>query len=299
MLKYILLLMSEYYYEIVSKRVEEIRKKVNPYHVEVFLRRASIIKKMDAAGHKDMEDINCVNNNEAINIEETLIITDDPGTAGILLEWERYVVILYHEQNRNLNFPAVRYGIEDLFQLEYKSYKEAYQRLAGQPWEILQTGRLLVRESILKDVDEFYRIYKEPSITLYMEDLYEDRDAELAYMKAYIDQIYGFYGYGLWTVILKDTGQVIGRAGLSVREGYDIPELGFLIDVSYQKQGYGFEVCNAILQYAGEILEFEKVQALADERNTISVHLLEKLGFEFERNVIESDRDYKLFVKKI
>lgn len=279
MLKCILLLLSEYYYGIVSERIEEIRNKVNPHQVEVLLRRSSII--------------------EDLNIEETLIITDDPETAGKLLEKEKYVVILYHEQNRGQSFPAVRYGIEDLFQLEYQSYKEAYQRLAGVPWEILQTDRLLVRESTLEDVDEFYRIYKEPAITFYMEDLYKDRDAELAYMKAYIDQIYGFYGYGLWTVILKETGQVIGRAGLSVREGYDIPELGFLIDVSYQKQGYGYEVCNAILKYAGEELEFEKVQALVDERNMISQHLLKKLGFSFERDVIESDRDYKLFIKKI
>lgn len=279
MLKCILFLLSEYYYRIVSERIEEIQKKVCQYQVEVLLRRSSIM--------------------EEFNIEETLIITDEPETAGRLLEQGNYVVILYHEQNRGQNFPSARYGIEDLFQLEYQSYKEAYQRLAGLPWEILQTDRLLVRESTLEDVDEFYRIYKEPAITLYMEDLYKDRDAELAYMKAYIDQIYGFYGYGLWTVILKETGQVIGRAGLSVREGYDLPELGFLIDVSYQKQGYGYEVCTAILKYAREELEFEKVQALADTRNVISLHLLEKLGFRFERNVIGSDRDYKLFIKKI
>lgn len=299
MLKCILLLLSEYYYGIVSERIEEIRKIVNPNHVEVFLRRASAIEEMEAAGDKSSEDISFACNNGIIYIEETLIITDDPKAAEILLDRGRYVVILYHEQNRSQNFPAAKYGMEDLFQLEYKSYQEVYQRLAGQPWEILQTDRLLVRESVLEDVDEFYRIYREPSITLYMEDLYKDRDEELAYMKAYIDRIYGFYGYGLWTVVLKDTGQVIGRAGLSVREGYELPELGFLIEVSYQKQGYGFEVCNGILQYAKEVLEFEKIQALAEEKNIISVHLLEKLGFEFERNVIEAHRDYKLFIKKI
>lgn len=36
MLKCILLLLSEYYYGIVSERIEEIRKIVNPNHVEVF-----------------------------------------------------------------------------------------------------------------------------------------------------------------------------------------------------------------------------------------------------------------------
>ncbi len=287
MLKCILLIMTEYYYEIISERMDEIIKKIKPRQVEILLRRISDIRKNEF--DEGMVD----------NIEETLIITDDPEMTQQLLDKKQKVLILYHEQNRGESFPSVRYGIEDLFQLEYKSYEQAYQRLVGQPWEILQTDRLLVRESTLKDVDEFYRIYKEPSITFYMENLYEDRDAELAYMKAYIDQIYAFYGYGLWTVILKDNGQIIGRAGLSVREGYDLPELGFLVDVAYQKQGYGFEVCNAILKYAREELEFEKVQALVDERNIISLNLLKKLGFEFERKVIESGCDYKLLIKKL
>lgn len=287
MLKCILLIMTEYYYEIISERMDEIIKKIKPRQVEILLRRISDIRKNEF--DEGMVD----------NIEETLIITDDPEMTQQLLDKKQKVLILYHEQNRGESFPSVRYGIEDLFQLEYKSYEQAYQRLVGQPWEILQTDRLLVRESTLKDVDEFYRIYKEPSITFYMENLYEDRDAELAYMKAYIDQIYAFYGYGLWTVILKDNGQIIGRAGLNVREGYDLPELGFLVDVAYQKQGYGFEVCNAILKYAREELEFEKVQALVDERNIISLNLLKKLGFEFERKVIESGCDYKLLIKKL
>lgn len=287
MLKCILFLLSQYYYGITLAHVEEIQRKVSPHYVRIIIRGISDSDEIDALSDTDY------------SMDETLFITDDPEMARRLLDENKYVVILYHEQNRGQSFPAVPYAIEDLFQLEYKSYEEVYQRLAGLPWEILQTERLLVRESTLEDVDEFYRIYKNPSITLYMENLYEDRDAEAAYMKAYIDQIYGFYGYGLWTVILKETGQVIGRAGLSVREGYDLPELGFLIDVSYQKQGYGYEVCSAILKYAGEELEFDKVQALADGRNLVSIHLLEKLGFSFERNVTISDRDYQLFIKNI
>lgn len=284
MLKCILLLISEYYYETVSERIEELAGKIHSHQTTVLLKRTT-----DAGDDKTFDFIG--------NEEGLLVITDEPAMAQKLLDHKCKVVILYHEQNREQSFPSVRYGIEDLFQVEYKSYEEAYRRLAGLPWEILQTEKLLVRESILADVDEFYRIYKEPSITRYMENLYEDRDAERAYMKEYIDRIYGFYGYGLWTVILKETGQIIGRAGLSVREGYEFPELGFLIDAAYQRKGYGYEVCRAILRYAKEELEFEKVQALVDEKNTISLHLLEKLGFVLKKMVQESGHDYKFLVK--
>lgn len=289
MLKCILLFLSEYYYEIASERIKQIREKMNPRHVEVLLKKA-----LDS-----WQDIQADDEGVLERIQNTLVITDDAEMAERLLKKKWYVAVLYHEENRRQCFPAVRYGVEDLFQLEYRSFEEVYLRLAGLPWEILQTKRLLVRESTLEDVDEFYRIYSDPSITRYMEDLYEDRDAERAYMQSYIDQIYGFYGYGLWTVLLKESGGIIGRAGLSVREGYEIPELGFLIDVSYQGQGYGFEVCAEILKYAQEELEFDKVQALVDERNVISIGLVKKLGFVFRGNVTENGQKYGLYIKKL
>lgn len=292
MLKYILLLMSEHYYKIVWEHMEEIREKIKAYQVKVSLQKTFTVEDDIRAGYEFTEY-----RSDPEVADKTLIITDDAETARKLLEEKRYVAVLYHEQNREQSFPPVRYAIENLFQMEYKSYEEIFRRLAGLPWEILETKRLLVRESTVEDVEEFYRIYKDPSITLYMEDLYEDRDAERAYMKAYIDQIYGFYGYGLWTVILKETGQVIGRAGLSVREGYDLPELGFLIDTVFQRQGYGFEVCSAILEYAREELEFEKVQALVDGHNKISFKLLQRLGFTYDKDVTAGSHNYQLCVK--
>lgn len=276
MLKCILLLLSEYYCEIVVNRLDEICDKVNEHQVHVTLKRMDQYER-----------------------EETLVITDEPKTAEALLKEGWYVVILYHEKNRDKTFPAVRYGVADLFLLEYRSYEEAFKRLAGLPWNILETDRLKVRESTVEDVKDFYRIYSDPSITYYMENLYQKKEEEEAYMKAYIDQIYGFYGYGLWTVQLKDTGEVIGRAGLSVREGYDLPELGFVIDTAYQNMGYAFEVCAAILVYAREELAFDKVQALVNEKNAASLGLLDRLGFEFQDNVIVSDCGYKLFTRNL
>lgn len=146
-------------------------------------------------------------------------------------------------------------------------------------WEILETDRLLVRETTVQDVDCFYQIYAQPSVTDYTEALFEDIDEEIAYTESYIDTVYAFYGYGMWTVIKKDSREVIGRAGISWREGYRLPELGFVIGVPWQRQGYAFEVCSAILHYAGEELEMTQVQALVQPENARSVRLCEKLGF--------------------
>ena len=132
-----------------------------------------------------------------------------------------------------------------------------------------------------------------------MEDLFQDPDEENAYMEAYIRQIYGFYGFGMWTVLLKNTGHVIGRAGLSIREGYELPELGFVIDVSHQGRGYALEACRAILTYAKEELCFEQVQALVRQENEASINLLKKLEFQYEKNVVERGQEYLFLIKSL
>lgn len=283
MLKYILFLLAEYYGMLDDEERDGIVSKLQGFGVE------AVFQNVDPACAIDVKEIDRTN---------ILIVTDSSLVFNCLHGEGYYVIALYHEKNRQQTFQDARYVVENLSELEYRSYEEAFQRLAGLPWSILETNRLKVRESTVFDVEEFYRIYSDPSITYYMEDLFPEKEQEIAYMKAYVDQIYGFYGYGLWTVILKETGKIIGRAGLSVREGYELPELGFVIDVEHQRQGYAFEVCSAILNYAKSELEFEAVQALADENNVASVHLLEKLGFVFDRNVTISDRHYKLFIKK-
>lgn len=287
MLKCIQFVLSDYYYDILIEKLDQIQEEINPHGAQAGVCTVSVMKE------KLSEKINVG------EMAQTLYITDDEQMLRRLLYIGAYAIVLYHEKNKDQDFSAALYGMEEVQYLKYRSYEEVYRRLAELPWNILETGRLWVRESTIADVEAFYQIYQEPSITLYMENLFPEPADEKAYMKDYIKQIYGFYGYGLWTVILKETGKIIGRAGLSVRTGYDLPELGFVIDAKYQRQGYAFEVCEAILCYAKEELEFEQVQALVDERNIASQNLLKKLGFHFDREVEEDGQIYGLYMKTL
>lgn len=232
-----------------------------------------------------------------LEYKDCLHITDNPAYLELLKLWGYYAVAFLHKENIGIMFKNTSYVIEGIEGLEYNYLNQVYKRLAGLPWDILETRRLKVRESTVEDVEEFYRIYKEPSITYYMDDLFEDPEMERSYMKNYIRRIYGFYEYGLWTVILKETKQIIGRAGLSVRDGYELAELGFVISKQHQRNGYAKEVCEAILEYAREMLHMEGVQALVLANNEASVMLLKKLGFYYQEDVMEETKVYQLWVR--
>jgi RimJ/RimL family protein N-acetyltransferase len=93
--------------------------------------------------------------------------------------------------------------------------------------------------------------------------------------------VYEFYGFGMWTIVLKDNGEVIGRAGVSYREGFEHPELGFMIGTKYQRQGLAYEVCSAILEYMHENYEMEEILIFIEPQNTPSILLAKKLGASF------------------
>ena len=232
------------------------------------------------------------------SLEENLYITDSEDTYRLMRQRGKYVLPYRHENNKNADFTGALYVIEQIEEVDYETVDLAYRRLAGLPWEILRTKRCIIRETTEADVDSFYNIYAEPEITRYMEDLYEDREEELAYVAEYREKMYGFYGYGMWTVLTKE-GTVIGRAGISWREGFDLPELGFVIGVPWQRQGYAYEVCRAILDYAKIELDFTQVQALVMEGNGKSAALCRKLGFRKEDRVEEDGEQYDRYLAEL
>lgn len=225
---------------------------------------------------------------------DILYITDSEDVFCRLRQQGEYVLPYRHEGNAEAFFAGAPYVIEQIEEMDFQTVDMAYRRLAGLPWEILRTQRCIVRETTVQDVDSFYQIYSGPGVTDYMESLYDDRDEEIAYIKEYREKVYGFYGYGMWTVLLKD-GTVIGRAGISWREGFDLPELGFVIGVPWQRQGYAFEVCSAILAYGREELGITQVQALVMEGNEKSAALCLKLGLERDRKAVLEDGKYIVY----
>ncbi|MGN0402595.1 MAG: GNAT family N-acetyltransferase [Acetatifactor sp.] len=214
-----------------------------------------------------------------------VFITDEPAEAERLQKCGEAVVVYLHEGNRDRCFSGFLYAVEAPEELDEEYAEKVYRRQKGLPWNVLETERCLIRETVPEDVEDFFLIYSEPSITRFMEDLYPDKEQEKAYIREYIEKIYGFYGFGVWTVVEKASGDIIGRAGFSYREGSVTPELGFIIGVPWQRKGYAGEVCSAILQYGWEELGFREVQALVEPGNEASLRLCDRLGFCREKEV--------------
>lgn len=216
-----------------------------------------------------------------------LYLTDDPRVYGMLADAFLSeaggcppVLIYLHPGNEGADFGDAPYALEEPEETEPEYLERVYRRCHDLPWEILTTERCWLRETVEADVDSFWQMYQDAGITRYTQRLYPTPEAERKYVREYRRLVYAFYEFGVWTVLDRKSGAVVGRAGLSVREGYDLPELGFVIHRDWQGRGLAGEVCRGILRYARESLGFERIQVLVHEENTVSLHLCQKLGFQ-------------------
>ncbi len=213
---------------------------------------------------------------------DSYAFTDDRCAADQLKAAGFGFAVYDHEPSIADVFPDALYIIDQITALNLKQIDRMLLRYLRLPWTIAKTKRCVIREITEDDVEALYRIYSEsPFPFQYTEGLFVDPEDELAYTRDYIDHQYRFMEYGIWIVTDRQTGEVIGRAGISNREGYEDAELGYGFALSYRHKGYATEVCREILHYAKCELGMERLNAFTIRKNTDSVNLLKRLGFHF------------------
>ncbi len=230
---------------------------------------------------------------------EMLLIAASDQTIALGKEFEVATVGYLNPEIEGQSLSGVEYLIEGFEEVDASFLEKAWQRFHHIPWTIAETKRCMIRELTLDDMDDLFELYSDEELTKYMEPLF-DYEEETTYQRAYINNMYRYFGYGMWLVFLKETGELIGRAGLEHREyhGETEVELGYLIAAKYQRQGIATEVCRAILDYADEELDLQGMNCLIEEGNTPSINLAETLGFSYMETIVEQNRNMLRFVRK-
>ena len=127
-----------------------------------------------------------------------------------------------HGGNREEPFRGVPYVVQEPDLVDADSYQKIYQREAGLPWTILETEHCVVREFMEEDLDALYGLYDDAA-RRFLEPPSPDRERERTILRAYIDRVYGLYGYGHWAVLLKAEAGSESGAG---RENRGEQEIG-------------------------------------------------------------------------
>ena len=143
---------------------------------------------------------------------------------------------------------------------------------------IFETQRLSLREMTQADFPALCTILQDEAVMY----AYEGPSSG-AEVQEWLDrqlERYRKWGFGLWAVLLKDTGTFIGQCGLTMqpwREG-EVLEIGYLFARAWWHQGYATEAAQGCKRYAFEVLGAEEVCSIIRDTNLASQRVAEKNG---------------------
>ena len=219
--------------------------------------------------------------------KEYIVVISDETEALLAAKAARRAIVGLWDRNAANDLSAAGYLVESLEDVDEVFLEKVVRRNFGLPWIIGETKRLIIREFQLEDAR---KIPGEESDT--EADQVFSTPGKLA---EYIRCQYGFYEYGIWALVDKASGQIIGKAGVTNWEEdvqnedgglsadqWPSLELGYHIFCPYRGQGYATEACREILKIVKAQWENCRIYAKIDASNEASIGVINSCGFKPE-----------------
>jgi RimJ/RimL family protein N-acetyltransferase len=161
---------------------------------------------------------------------------------------------------------------------------------------MIETARLVLCPMRAEDTAALLPLFADPRVmAAFASDPFDLRQTEqwvqrnLAHQKR--------YGYGLWAVILKANGVLIGNCGLTHIDVDGAPEieLGYDLRSDYWGQGLATEAASAVRDHAFGVLGIARLVSLIRRGNRASQRVAEKAGMRRVRSLARGGVEYWLY----
>jgi ribosomal-protein-alanine N-acetyltransferase len=105
------------------------------------------------------------------------------------------------------------------------------------------------------------------------------------------------WGFGLWLLRDRRTGEVVGRGGLQWARPRELPyvEVAWAIVPERWGQGLATELARASVRVGFDQLELDEIIALTLTHNQASRRVMEKTGFSYERDLTLESLPHALY----
>jgi RimJ/RimL family protein N-acetyltransferase len=159
----------------------------------------------------------------------------------------------------------------------------------------VRTARLLLTRMCESDLAVFCRMYRDPVVMATLGGVRSD-DVTRDYLDKHLAH-WRQFGFGWWVARELATGRFVGRGGLRhwMIDGRDEIEVGYGLMSEFWGQGLATELAAASVRTAFEALGHSELVCFTMPTNTASRHVMEKVGFRYERDMIILDLPHVLY----
>ena len=162
---------------------------------------------------------------------------------------------------------------------------------------ILETDRLLLREFTLADTKFIIELVNSEGWLKFIGDRnIKTEEQALQYLKNGPLKSYEINGFGLYLVEMKSDKTAIGMCGIIKRDTLKHPDIGFAFLPEFTGTGFAFEMANATMLFAKNVLKLQTVFAITVTANKRSISLLEKIGLKFKKMIDSQNNNEQLML---
>jgi RimJ/RimL family protein N-acetyltransferase len=163
---------------------------------------------------------------------------------------------------------------------------------------VLETSRLLLREFVPQDADALAAVLGDPVAMQYYPAAFDRKGVE-----EWIGKNIGSYqrdGHGLWAMVLKDSGQLIGDCGCILQEVEDTNhvEVGYHVRRDLWGNGYATEAARACVEHAFTALGVTRVISMIRPENVQSIRVAEKNGLTCEKIIFWRGYEHCIYARQ-
>ncbi|MCI8388596.1 MAG: GNAT family N-acetyltransferase [Clostridiales bacterium] len=146
----------------------------------------------------------------------------------------------------------------------------------------IETKRLKMREMNQEDYTALCKILQDNDVMYAYNGAFNDSEVQDWLDRQLARYIEYNHKFGLWAVILKETGEMIGQCGLTKQPWHDeiVLEIGYLFQKAYWHKGYATEAAIACRDYAFTRLGADEVCSIIRDTNIASQKVAQRVGME-------------------
>jgi RimJ/RimL family protein N-acetyltransferase len=161
--------------------------------------------------------------------------------------------------------------------------------------ETFCTDRLIAERLRADHFDELRRMHRDPRVMATLAPASAPNGGVLSdeetrrFLRRHLNH-WDRRGFGLWVFRERVDGQFVGRAGLHSTNagGKEEVELAYALMAEYWGWGFATEMAEGIMAVAFERLHMTEVVCFTLTTNRASQRVMEKVGFEYERDIVHA-----------
>lgn len=230
--------------------------------------------------------------------EECLVIEDSENGCRAAKAAGMTCMAYYNPDSGKQNLQTASVVVEGFEEIDAIFANKVYCHHHHLPALVCETERLLIKEMEERDIPRLMEICAQETSRDACEGIAKPLTEELEGFVDYRTYMYELCDMGYWCVIKKDTGEIIGRAGIEPKywdNRKTVVEMGYVIDENFRHQGFAYEACQAILQVAGE-RGAVYLHCRIKKDNQPSRQLARKLGFvKTDEHILQDREDMEIW----